>query len=265
MNLKSSLYLACLILLFSFNPALSKDGLPIEAEVNTDNINLRSDATANSPTVSTLKKGDKLEITAELYDWYKVRLPKNIPLYIKRALAKCINYKTILPEGVTDINTLPAEQIKKCCLSAIVTKDRVNVRLKPNELSPIVGNVKKNEVVNIRGGEGGWYKIEPLENCFGWIHKKFINKINTLPEQKPESKEEEITWFEGTINPYGVVYKRQGTHKFITMDKQIYLLRWDWATLNALTYQRVKIYGKIFKDAGEEYPVIEIKTIEVIN
>jgi uncharacterized protein YgiM (DUF1202 family) len=132
----------------------AETSFPFRGEVNSNNINIRSNSTVNSEVVCNLNKGSPVEVVLELYGWYKIRLPKNAPSYIKKNLVGLINDKT-----------------------ARALKDRVNIRLHPNELSPILGRVNKNEIISILEDKGEWYKIEPVNNSFGWIHKKFVDKV----------------------------------------------------------------------------------------
>jgi uncharacterized protein YgiM (DUF1202 family) len=72
---------------------------PFQGEINADGTNIRSDSTVSSETICVLNKGERIEIIAQLYGWYKIRLPKNAPSYIKRSFLECINYKTAEPLG----------------------------------------------------------------------------------------------------------------------------------------------------------------------
>lgn len=130
-------------------------------EINEKSINVRVDATIGAAVACTLAKGELVEVISEAYDWYKIRLPKAAPSYIKKNLVKCINFDNTKPSG---------------CLNAKVTGSRVNIRLGPNESSWILGKVDKLTVVNILAAEGAWYKIEPVHQSYGWVNKKFVNK-----------------------------------------------------------------------------------------
>ena len=237
-------------------------------EINANNINLRADATATSPVLSLLDKGEKVEVISEQYDWYKIRLPKSLPVYIKKNLAACIKYTEIQA-------VLPTDSVIRRCVSAKVLGDRVNIRAKPSEAAPIVGITDKNEIINVISDSAGWYKIEPIQNSFGWVHKKFVNKIPVLPipQDTPEPKAktsapeipEGCVALTGTVMPYGIVFMRQATHKLVTEDNKIFLLKGNRASLNALNRQKVKVIGKISGPANAKYPVVEIKAIEVAS
>jgi len=63
--------------------------------VSADGINLRVDATVGSAIICILAKGQPVEIVAEAYDWYKIRLPKQAPSYVRKDLVQCLNNSTI--------------------------------------------------------------------------------------------------------------------------------------------------------------------------
>jgi len=130
-----------------------------QGEINANNINIRSDSTINSKIICIANRGEPVEVIRESYAWYKIRLPKRAPSFIKKNLVELIDTK-----------------------SAKVIKNNVNIRLGPDESSPILGKADKNEVINILSESGEWYKIEPLANSFGWVHSKFVN--HRLPENK---------------------------------------------------------------------------------
>lgn len=124
---------------------------PFWGMVNADSVNMRSDSTVNSSIICNINRGEQVEVIQELYDWYKIRLPKTAPSFIKKNLVILIDNKT-----------------------GKVLKNRVNIRMKPSETAAVIGKANKDEIVNILDDVGQWYKIEPLNNSFGWIHKKFI-------------------------------------------------------------------------------------------
>ncbi len=227
---------------------------PFPGEVNANNTNVRSDSTVSSRVICTLSRSQQLEVVSEYYEWYKIRLPKCAPLFIKKGVAECINYK-----DQTQI-----------CQNAKALTDRINVRLGPDESSAIVGRLDKNEIINIRGEKKDWYKIEAIQNSFGWINKKFVNKI--LPINKTDNAKEENTKepsdnivIEGIVKPQGKIFRRPATHKLITESNEIFLLKGDRAGLDTLNYHKVKITGKNISTLKQKYPVIEIIKMEVIN
>ena len=253
------IFLALGILVFSARFSYAQDS-GFSGVINSAGINLRSDSTATSAVLFVLDKGELVEVILEQFGWYKIRLPKQVAVYVKKDLADCIKSTEIPGVLATD------EPVKRCA-SAKVLGDRVNIRLKPSESAPIVGIADKNEIVNVLSETGGWYKIEPIQNSFGWVNKKFIDKAPVLPIQKEASASaaenpEANPVLTGTVQPYGVVFMRSATHKLITADNKTYLLKGNRTTLNALNRQKVKVIGKIISPVNAKYPIIEVKIIE---
>lgn len=240
--------------------AQNKNAVPaaFHGQINADKINIRSDATVGSKIICIMNKGEPVEVIKDSYDWYKIRLPGNAPSFIRKDLVYPINEKT-----------------------AKVIKDTVNIRLRPNESSPILGKAGKNEVINILEEKGGWYKIEPLSNSFGWVHKKFVSRVET-PDRKeaikvtkevreenkivsPIGPPDEIIITEGIIKPYGKVIKRTATHKLIAADNRVFLLKGNKASLDTLNYHKVKVTGKLVLPQKQKNAIIEIQKIEALD
>jgi uncharacterized protein YgiM (DUF1202 family) len=245
-----------------------------QGEINANNINIRSDSTINAKIICIANKGEPVKVIRESYEWYKIRLPKTAPSFIKKSLVGLIDEKT-----------------------AKVIKDNVNIRLNANESSPILGKADKNEVINIIEERGEWYKIEPLANSFGWVHKKFVNlapqearvikpwggvdkadiinkreEVKLAQEIKKENKimdekvsQDESVTIEGTIKPYGKVIKRIATHKLITADNNVFLLKGNKGSLDSLNYHRVKVTGKLIHPKHPKHAIIEIQKIEALD
>jgi SH3-like domain-containing protein len=221
---------------------------------NEDNINVRADANTNSPVICKLPKGEGVEIILERYDWYKIRLPRQAAAFVKKSLLEPIDEKT-----------------------AKAKAENINIRMQPNQTSAILGRLQQNEVVAIIRDKGEWLKIEPTANTFGWIHKKFVGRKEPaaagkkqekvqLKEagQQEEAQAEEIVT-EGLIQPYGKVINRIATHKLITKDYSVYLLRGNTDNLKPLVYHKVRVSGKIISLSKEKYPVIEISKLEALD
>jgi len=239
--------LLMLSLFFFLDTSFAQNTTLFQGEVNADNINIRSDSTSSAQVICTVNRDERLEVTLELYDWYKIRLPKNSPSYVKKGLAECFNFA----------------QDSKTCLNAKILKDSVNVRLKPSESSPIIGKVNKDEVINVLEDTGGWLKIEPVANSSGWIHKKFVQRVSAT-HSKTETSNKGIS-VEGIIKPYGKIINRIATHKLVTSDNKVYLLRGNKQSLDSLNYHRVRIEGRLIDAKKEKWPVIEIRILVAVE
>jgi len=229
-------------------------------QINTSGINVRVDSSVGAEVICTLAKGELVEVVREAYDWYKIRLPKTAPAYIKKSLLECNN---------VDANFASSPEK---CLSAKVIKDRVNIRLRPTESAWILGKVDKATVVDIVADEEGWYKIHPVYQSYGWVNKKFVNKEavvfmkqNSLVKITDTSRLNEQLVIAGKVSPYGIVLWRKATHKLITAENKIYLLIGDRKSLDSLNYRKVKLTGKLICPPLNKYPIMQIEIIEALN
>lgn len=254
----------CAGLLFIFIPLIclagNQNSPPIlfQGQINADNINIRSDSTVSAKIICIAHKGEAVEVVRESYEWYKIRLPKTAPSFIKKNLVTLFDEKT-----------------------GKVIKDNVNIRLEANESSVILGQAENKEVINIIEDRRGWYKIEPMNNSFGWVNKKFVDKVDNAnkievveltQETKKENKiankkisPDEGISFEGIIKPYGKVIKRIATHKLITLTNKVFLLKGNKSSLDSLNYHKVRVTGKVISRHNQKYTVIEILKIEALD
>lgn len=184
MQLKAKVFWVTLLAVSMLFLAVSfaQESFPFMGEVNSENINIRSDSTVSSQIICRVNKGEQVEVVAELYEWYKVRLPKSAPSFIKNTLAVIINNapnNTAATDTQLNPATNPPPVFNK---EAKVLKDRVNIRLSPSESSAVLGIVNQGQVVTVLEERKGWLKIEPMGNSFGWINKKFISKVVVTQE-----------------------------------------------------------------------------------
>lgn len=261
----------------------AEDFEPFQGKVNKDNINIRSDSTVSSEVICQVNQGEYLEVILELYDWYKVKLPKSAPTFIKRDFV-----------ALLDTETSEAPQRRGCVL-----KDNVNVRLYPDESSLIIGKVDKEKIVKIQEEKGEWYKIEPPDASFGWIHKNFVNRLvageikigeeteakagiktetTTLDLATEKLSNEENISLTGILKSYGRLPRRLpdgeaglpdgeagaiARHKLLTKDKKIFLLQGDCKELDIFLQKKVKVIGRPINSTIKKYPLLEILKIEL--
>lgn len=252
MPLKKKAALIILALLF-VQPAI---GLPaeeinpcasclFEGEIKGDDINIRSDSTVNAEPICRAGRGEAVEVISELYGWYKIRLPPGAPSFIRK------DFVALSADGKT----------------AKVLSDNVNIRLKPDTVSVILGKVSENDLVNVLGDTGQWYRIKPIKDSFGWVHKSFIRQFKGA-KAKPQDTREGIVYqdiiAQGLVKPK--TFTRIATHKLILEDNnKVYLLKADIEELNQFNNRKVKITGKLVDPSKQKYPVIKVEKIEALN
>jgi len=125
--------------------------------IKNDSANVRAGDNVNFESLCKLEKNDPVKIVDNRYSWFKVILPKKAYLYIKS------DYVDLSP-GKKNIGTVNAM--------------RVNLRAGPDTKYSILDQVSKPETVTIISEENGWYKIEPSDEAYGWIHS---NQISLTP------------------------------------------------------------------------------------
>lgn len=248
-----------------------EEPMPFTGETNSDNINIRTDSTVSSEIICNIDKGKYVKVVSERYGWYKIKLPKNAPSFIKK------NFINTTEDNANTSSDNPQDSNTAQNRIAKLAADRVNIRLRPDQGSAVLGKTNKEETITILEDNGDWYKIEPTDNSFGWINKKFVVKADLKPvtEPKPETDKQQPTQetppadnnltIEGTIRPHGIIKKRILTHKLITHNSNIFLLKGDKDNLDSLNYRKVRVIGKFMTDDKSKYPVIAIDKIETLD
>ena len=227
--------------------------IPFQGEIKSDEANVRADSTITSEVLCGLTRGEPVEVIGEAFEWYKIKLPKKAPSFIKKTLVAPIDDKTIK-----------------------VLKNNVNIRVGPSELTAIVGRANKDETLSVLASQGEWFKITPSQHSVGWINKKFVEKsfLPVLSQENPKLEQkiipegralEKAIVIEGILKPYGRVFRRQATHKIIDSNKKVYLLKGNTVLLNSLSRLKVKVSGRIISPPKAKYPLIEVDKIEVLN
>jgi len=247
----------CCILAACRTEAYAESFRPFQGEVVSEGINVRADATTTSEIVCTLKKDEPFEVVAERYGWYKIRLPKPAPLYIRKDMLEPLEGKTYQ-----------------------VSKENVNLRLRPNESALILGKADRGEALTVLEEKEGWYRIIPPPNSFAWVHAKFVRKTEAPEQIKAKSADsrasqdtpavlaeegKEIT-VEGLVKPKTI--KTIASHKLIIRTdrgKDLYLLKGDKAELNTFNSRNARITGTVEYGQNLEYPTIIVTKVEALD
>lgn len=158
----SKRYLWIFIIIFSLlpsnNSSYSTDSLPL-GKVEKDSINIRTDSTINSPIIGKLTKNEYVEIMGEKYEWYKIRVPDRFRCYV---YSKYLN-KIDKDRGEVRIPSL-------------------NVRSNPSLDAPIIGRVKKGDILNITKNGEGWVEVSCYPYARGWVYKLFVKLLPDEPK-----------------------------------------------------------------------------------
>ncbi len=139
-----------------FNSSAADDAQPKKATIYTgivtgNAVNVRSGPGLN---FEILKKMDSEELVLVLdqeQDWYKIKVPRDSNAYV---------YKDFISP--------------RNAWQAIICGSRVNVRAGKGKNFNILGQLNKNDKIELIGKEGDWYKIFPAKACFAWVNKKYV-------------------------------------------------------------------------------------------
>jgi len=127
------------------------------AEARTDSAKLRSGGSMAHHTVATLSSGTRVVVVKRIADWYLVRVPKNVPVYIS---AKWVR--------------MEADD------SGVVAGDRVNLRCSASTKYSAMGTAKRGTVLKVLGKSGSWLKVVPPNEAVGWVYKTHLRRLDSV-------------------------------------------------------------------------------------
>jgi len=138
-----------------------------EAIVTKDRINVRVDATAMAPSLGFLKRGERVTVADERFEWYKIVLPKRFSAYAAAEFLKEIDGNKVE-----------------------VIASNLNLRNSPTMSSYVIGQVENGTVFFLRSKKGDWFEVRGYPHIYGWVNKNFLEKS------------EKLLKLEGTLFPY---------------------------------------------------------------
>lgn len=182
-----------------------------------------------------------------------------------------------------------------------INANHVHIRAGAGENFSVLGQLKKDERVKIRGQVQDWYKIDPVEQSYAWVIDQFVNfKSNQIPPprvvvepsrniylkaapaelvegtvaQPPappqpspaDAKKKDFESFSaiGILEDLGRFMRAKNLrYKLIVDNKTVYYVEGDLDVFNRWVHYPVKVEGKIKGDpAGVyKYPVISVSKI----
>ena len=152
-NIFSILILNYFVFLLLFQTGYAEEsstGFPFTGIINAKDTNLRAGSNLNYEVVSQLQKGDIVYVHSEWMEWYKVKCPENVLLWVS--------------DGFID--------------SGLVTANKLNVRSGPDLKFNVICQLMKGDKVDVvkKSEDGKWIAIPPPDNAFLWINKQFVDK-----------------------------------------------------------------------------------------
>jgi len=130
-------------------------GVPLR--VTRDRVTLRAAPDNASEMVGRVSTGDLLSTDKLDGDWIAVVPPSSVDLWV---------YGELVKDGVVAVSDL-------------------RVRSGPGINYPPVGRLEKGRRIDVRGVQGDWIRIAPLDGCLVWISRDYVE--DAAPA-KPEPK-----------------------------------------------------------------------------
>ncbi|WYQ57063.1 SH3 domain-containing protein [Bacillus sp. FSL W7-1282] len=157
---------------------VSVDYLNVSGSGNVDNtpssgsatttarLNLRSGAGTNHSIITTLAKGQKVELLKKQGGWYQVKVGNRTGwvsadyLNVSNNQAKTESVETVIDRGTTTA--------------------RLNLRVDPNTSSKIITTLNNGQQLDILKKQGSWYYVK-VGSQTGWVSSQYVK----LTEAKP--------------------------------------------------------------------------------
>ncbi len=168
MRLKLLVFVIVLSLPLSIYGDGGKDGV-FFLKVKKDGLNLRADSRVNAQLIAKLRRGDVLVGVGKSYEWYKVRLPQRVKVYLYR------KYTKTAKDGEVE-----------------VIADRVNVRSGPGLSYAVLGQANNGDRFKLCRHQlgGDWFCVLAGEHrLYGWVHERGV-EILVQNEKKGKDLEE---------------------------------------------------------------------------
>lgn len=143
------------------NPGTSDKPAVQKATVNTDGLNLRSEANTSSAILTTLATGTSLTVLEKQGDWYRVTTPDGKTGWVAGWLVTVALPEFPAPAGphVTIINP------------------DTNIRSGPGTQHEIVKRVQTGEKYSIVKTEGDWFQINFLDGTNGYVAGWLVSTV----------------------------------------------------------------------------------------
>jgi len=142
------------VLLCSAAPARAQSDA-LTARVLKNNVNLRARALITSEVVGQVSAGAILEVRVVEPEWIEVAPPTNVDLWVHSELVK----------------------------DGFASSDRIKVRAGPGINYSSVGQLSKNDRVEVRGLKGDWVRIAPPPDSSLWVSREMVDVKDPKPAE----------------------------------------------------------------------------------
>ncbi len=263
--------LGCLLLVGGLVPYLFAGSFPFKVVVLKDGLRLRTDSTVASQEIGRLKKGTHLTVVGSAYDWYRVKVPRWVKVYIY------------------------SKYVKRKGQVGLVQADKVNVRAGAGLGYPVLGQANSGDTFRLcPSGSKEWVcAYAGQHDLYAWVHKSGVKPVagtQELQERKPENKEvpsstsqgegtkkaspaeetpktapekEDLPLAKGVVSDVGRVIGVRYRFKLVDeKGKTIYYLDGDKEDITPFLNKKVFVYGTV-SGVCKGVPVITVRKISL--
>lgn len=127
---------------------------PFTGKITGSKVRIRAGADLESPIISQISKDELIIVLGEKGNYYAIKPFEDTKFYVFRSFI----------------------------IDNIVEADKVNIRLKPDNNSPILGQLKNKQTVNgsVYKKDSKWLEISSPENVFFYVAKEYITPAGDL-------------------------------------------------------------------------------------
>jgi len=179
-----TLVVCCVVMLcFAFKGVIlhaqPETNLPYTGTITGYSVNLRSGPGANFEILRKLNKSDFVLVVEVGPEWIKIALPRNSKAYVHSGFI-----------------------VRNNQISGQISADRVNIRAGAGTNFNVVGQLNKNDALEIISKTDDWYYIFPYGNAYGWVHKNFVKEVGdpNIYTNAESKKREGVTLFSEAVN-----------------------------------------------------------------
>lgn len=153
------------------------------ATVNTDNLNLRAEASTTASIIEVLSANTQVEVLSENGDWYQVKHGENTGYVSKQYISV-----TDTSENSAN-NTTNTSEVNTVSQTGKVNRD-TQIKILPSINSNKIGELKSETEIKIISYTNNWAFIE-TDNITGWI--PLISLNNTTEDNQETTTPNETT------------------------------------------------------------------------
>ena len=257
------LCLSVSLALVSAGKGQAGEHFPFLGEITRGPVNVRAGANANFEVVDKFNQGHEVVVLGKSYAWYKIQLPSTSAAYVRA------DYIKVVRGNMGEI-----------------TGNKVNVRVKPNSNSSVLGQVSRGDLVKLSERVDAWWKIDPPFTIAGWVHADFIRrKSSQVPVQMvrrplilegalnpaitPPSTAQAAPMLlpitvQGRLQPSAEATMKDAHYEIMVGGKPVYYLQ-DAKGLERFVHTVVRVEGMVVQDSKlSRHPVMQVKKISLV-